>query len=306
MECSFGRESELTPADADILIQVRRGDVMWQKERLLDVALASLPPECTAVAWLDCDVVFHDGDWPGRTLTALQEAPIVQLYRNRYHPARDLPDDRFDPSAFAPAAVSLIHLINTGLQSKEALSQAGLPLGLTLGLAWAARRELLDRHGLYDACILGSADKAIVCAAYGLFDIVGRSLHMTPSRFDHFLDGHARSMRMSGAGWSTSTAPFSTSGMAPSPTDASPPGTATWPTWASIHAPIWSKPRTAPGNGPPRSRNSTPTCGTIFGTVTKTATIPGSDRPLTPLPAAVVRPVYRHESRPGPPRKGES
>ena len=31
---------------------------MWQKERLLNVALAAVPNNVEDVAWIDCDVVF--------------------------------------------------------------------------------------------------------------------------------------------------------------------------------------------------------------------------------------------------------
>jgi hypothetical protein len=40
------------------------------------------------------------------------------------------------------------------------------------GLAWAGRRELLERHGFYDARILGGGDRAIACAAYGGFQLM--------------------------------------------------------------------------------------------------------------------------------------
>src|SRR5437763_12320314 len=37
--------------------------------------------------------------------------------------------------------------------------------------AGAARREVLDENGLYDACIVGGGDLAMISAAYGCFDI---------------------------------------------------------------------------------------------------------------------------------------
>jgi hypothetical protein len=51
---------ELHRREAEILIQLRCGEnsVMWQKERLLNIGLNHLPPECTSLVWLDCDVVF--------------------------------------------------------------------------------------------------------------------------------------------------------------------------------------------------------------------------------------------------------
>ena len=54
------------------------------------------------------------------------------------------------------------------------------------GLAWAARRELLDEAGFYDACIVGGGDLAMVSAAHGRFDVATRS--MSERQADHYLD----------------------------------------------------------------------------------------------------------------------
>ena len=64
VELAFEEPFELEPTAADILIQRRGESVMWQKERLLNIALDHLPAECEAVAWLDCDVLFSRADWP--------------------------------------------------------------------------------------------------------------------------------------------------------------------------------------------------------------------------------------------------
>jgi hypothetical protein len=47
---------------------------------------------------------------------------------------------------------------------------------------------LLEEHGLYDACILGSGDRAIVNAALGWFDRGAQGATMTPRGFDHYLE----------------------------------------------------------------------------------------------------------------------
>jgi hypothetical protein len=187
VECSFGRPFELTPADADMLIQISDGDVMWQKERLLNVAIESLPPECTAVAWLDCDIVFGDGAWPERALAALENAALVHLFRGRHHPPPQLPPDEFDTAAIPLSATSTVHLVQSGASAPRLLEIAGNQHGWTNGLAWAASRDLLAGHGLYDALILGSGDRAILSAAFGCFDVIERSVRMDASRYRHFL-----------------------------------------------------------------------------------------------------------------------
>ena len=63
VELAFGPEFELLPRDAEILVQLRDGAMLWQKERLLNLALKALPNGCNKVAWLDCDIIFDRPDW---------------------------------------------------------------------------------------------------------------------------------------------------------------------------------------------------------------------------------------------------
>ena len=50
VELAYDAEFHLDRDDAEIMIQVRGGDVLWQKERLLNIALAALPRACRTVA----------------------------------------------------------------------------------------------------------------------------------------------------------------------------------------------------------------------------------------------------------------
>ncbi len=43
VELAFDGQFELTSSDADHLIQLSGGDIMWQKERLLNIALEAVP-----------------------------------------------------------------------------------------------------------------------------------------------------------------------------------------------------------------------------------------------------------------------
>src|SRR5262249_46941224 len=57
VELAYGPNFQLTEGDADVLVQIRGRDVMWQKERLLNLALQALPGECKNVVALDCDII---------------------------------------------------------------------------------------------------------------------------------------------------------------------------------------------------------------------------------------------------------
>src|SRR5437867_4278139 len=64
-------------------------DILWQKERLLNLALRTLPPSCKKVAWIDCDVVFQADDWAERTSRLLDRFMLVQPFTDVYHVRRD-------------------------------------------------------------------------------------------------------------------------------------------------------------------------------------------------------------------------
>ena len=79
VELAFDDEDFELPA-SDRVLQLRGTGVMWQKERLLNVAAATLPESCTKVAWLDCDLLFENPDWPRLTSEALDEYMVVQPF----------------------------------------------------------------------------------------------------------------------------------------------------------------------------------------------------------------------------------
>jgi len=188
VELSFSGKFELRESDAEILVQIRGGDVMWQKERLLNVALRSLPSECDMVAWLDCDVIFSSNDWSERTREALKTSAIVQLYSERRNLARGGLGDSSGESLvdFTVPAVACKYLSGTLLP--EDLNRPGSQIERrsTTGLAWAASRGLLEKNGLYDARIFGSGDKAILCAAIGRFEYAEEALSMNSRQREHY------------------------------------------------------------------------------------------------------------------------
>jgi hypothetical protein len=80
IELAYGPSFELSAGDADILVQLRSGDVMWQKERLFNRTLRALPSSCRKIAWLDCDVIFAADDWAQHTALLLDRFALVQPF----------------------------------------------------------------------------------------------------------------------------------------------------------------------------------------------------------------------------------
>jgi hypothetical protein len=190
VELCYGPDFELGERDADRLVQVRGSDVLWQKERLLNLALQSLPKECDTVAWLDCDVVLTRPDWPREAMQLLEDVPLVQLFHERYNlPPATLPEQMATPAVPA-ARHAVAYQLAHGRVAPEVLGEPGCATrwGVALGLAWAARRSLLEAHGLYDAGVLGGGDRALACAAFAQFDGLRESWCANERQSAHFLD----------------------------------------------------------------------------------------------------------------------
>jgi len=170
VELAYAGGFELADSDAEILVRCSGGDVLWQKERLLNVALERLPPTCTQVAWVDCDVLFERDDWAVVLSRQLERTPLVQPYSRALHLRRDAPLNRSPADGdilFIREAVA--GLVARGASAADYLGHFGgqRRYKRSPGHVWAARREILQRHGLYDACITGGGDTAIASAAYG-------------------------------------------------------------------------------------------------------------------------------------------
>ncbi len=192
VELSLNGKFELCADDAEIVVQIAGGDVMWQKERLLNIALNSLPDDCDYVAWVDCDVIFTNRHWvedAERALGKSGEFGLIQLYRERCNLSRGARIPLEGNGGYDSTSVSVGYKIAMGEAHEYDFSQSDAPLTLnsTAGLAWGARRELLQAHGLYDACILGSGDRAILCAALGIFESGMNAVAMRGRQIEHYL-----------------------------------------------------------------------------------------------------------------------
>jgi hypothetical protein len=189
VELSFNGEFHLEEGDAEILIQRTSEDVMWQKERLLNLAVEALPDFCGKVAWVDCDLVFENDDWPEAARKALEKYPVIQPFQYAYDLKPGLTGPDFAPKMCNPRCESYASLYCKRLLPEGLLK---LPdkrsLGITPGYAWAARRDLLLRHTLYDACIVGGGDGPILTGFTGNFEDIVDYLKMNPRRVDHFLE----------------------------------------------------------------------------------------------------------------------
>lgn len=159
VEAAFGDEPFTLPS-RHAPLRIRGRSLMWQKERLLNVALAHLPPQVTKVVWLDADVCFEDPDWLQATSRALDQVPIVQPFDEVVRLPRGHASFAGEGERWRSFAAIY------GSDPQRLLCGDFAAHGHT-GFAWAARRALLTRHGLYDACIAGSGDHMMAHAFCG-------------------------------------------------------------------------------------------------------------------------------------------
>jgi hypothetical protein len=187
VELCFNGEFELTKHDADVLIQIHGGAVLWQKERLLNLAMKSVPSDAAQIAWIDCDIIFGRADWAQEAEAQLRINPLVQLFSELL----DLPAGEFnirdEHVTLSPSARGIVALNEAGDGAFIVPQRDPNVRPVLRGLAWAARTELIKEHGFYDACILGSGDRAMAYASFGRFDEVMRSMLMNQNQQTHYL-----------------------------------------------------------------------------------------------------------------------
>jgi hypothetical protein len=194
VELSFDGRFELTERDADLLIQIHGGAVLWQKERLLNLALKAVPSDATKIAWFDCDVILKRTDWIDEAKNRLEECNTVQLFSDVVHIGPEdygKQPDRLGWYPSVPGIVSLPNardLMSLGRREQEHLKSVSNKEEIyKLGLAWAANRQLLEDHGFYDASIVGSGDRLMVSAMYGRFEDSTKLFLFEGARLQHYL-----------------------------------------------------------------------------------------------------------------------
>lgn len=150
--------------DAEILIQRRSDSILWQKERLLNLALRALPEECTQVCWIDADILFEDDDWIAETSHLLGKHLILQPYSACIRLPSGGTVDQFPGAALEK---EIFQGNDEATYSKSVCSRMSgfrKRFSGSTGYVWCARRALLDEVGFYDRCIVGGGDREMALA----------------------------------------------------------------------------------------------------------------------------------------------
>ncbi|GBG14806.1 UvrABC system protein A [Novimethylophilus kurashikiensis] len=176
VECAFpGQDFELPPSPD--VVQVRATTLLWQKERLLNMAAAYLPSDVKYVAWLDCDIVFDNNKWADDLVEVLKQHQVAQVFETAIRLDRDgITDAEPRAESFASVMSRCPTTLNAGRYDVH---------GHT-GYGWAMRRELFDEVGLYEAAVSGSADHFMAHAIYDHYGFcIENALKHDPAQISH-------------------------------------------------------------------------------------------------------------------------
>jgi len=175
VELAFGNKPfELKKTDAEIVVRIRgnESNILWQKERMLNIGLKHLPKDCDKVAWLDCDIIFKNNDWIKDSSNLLEKYIVLQLFSQSARLSKnvlDLTDEQFQKLKIGPHDGSRVHGIVYGVSKfgTRVIGSDFLKQG-TQGFAWAARRAVLDKIHFYDKGIVYGGDNMMNRGFYGI------------------------------------------------------------------------------------------------------------------------------------------
>lgn len=159
VDCATG-SCDWTIAPSGNVLRVRASSLLWQKERLINYALTQIPPRYHKIAWIDADVMFTNPNWICEASALLDKVAVVQLFEGairlqRIHEFQVKKDQVIETFA---AVIG---------RNPSAILCGDFGIHGHTGFGWAARREVLDIAGLYDAAIAGGGDHIMAHAFAG-------------------------------------------------------------------------------------------------------------------------------------------
>jgi hypothetical protein len=124
-------------------------NIVWQKERLLNVLIDSLPNTTDIIVWVDADVVFYNNDLLKDIDITLQKYAVAQCFEKVYEHSKN--------STHNNISFAKDHL------SKDKQDWPAV------GFSWAMRSNVIS-DGLFDKDILGNNDSLQLIAWLGWWD----------------------------------------------------------------------------------------------------------------------------------------
>jgi hypothetical protein len=201
-EIAFGdRAFAATANDNPQHLQLRSHDILWCKERALNLLERRLPNDWKYAAWIDADIAFIRPDWATETIQQLQLYNVVQMWSDGldldydYKPIANL--ESFVQSwknGSKPSANFETIGYYQRIQKKEKV--AAPKYQWHPGFAWAWTRNAWEEvGGMLDIGILGAGDNHMAKALIG--DGIG-SVHpqIKGSYLDEIIAWQTRASRL--------------------------------------------------------------------------------------------------------------
>lgn len=165
VEAAFGdHPHEVTESDNPMNLQLRTKQVLWHKERMLNLGinrLTAMFPNVKYIAWIDSDVTFANPNWVSDAIHALMHYAVIQPFAT----AVDLGPN--GEHRFSTLSIINKYLTTRGYHQDPPANEPYMYHGHP-GLAWAATRDALDDlGGLLDVCPAGSSDSIMAGSLLG-------------------------------------------------------------------------------------------------------------------------------------------
>lgn len=155
-EIDVGKGFVVTHSRATNHLQLRAScPEIWNRDCAFNLLLKRLPSSAEYVAYTDSDIMFCNPNWVNETIDLLQKYPAIQMWSHtRDLDAEYMPDQ--DETVYKSWAYDYVHNLPTFKPDKFT------------GMAWAFRREVLEKVPMIDWIISGQSDTEFCLAAIGM------------------------------------------------------------------------------------------------------------------------------------------
>jgi hypothetical protein len=152
--------------DAEYLIQFVTKDVLWQKERLLNIGIRKLPEQYDKIIALDCDILFQNSGWLETTCSLLEDFILVQPFEHVIRLPRGVDDVKPSQCPIGVEARQYFYGFSYGISKFgiDSINQSNMH-GAS-GFAWACRRSMVEKFCFYEGNIVGGGDSLFALAAF--------------------------------------------------------------------------------------------------------------------------------------------
>lgn len=127
------------------VIRLKMEDILWHKERALNLTCQTLPKQYSKVIWTDIDMIWFNKNWWKDVSRLLDEYNLIQPYSQC----------RYLRSNFSVGKKIYSHIFHLNFEEKHKTKINGRSFP---GGAMAYKREFFENVGLYERDIVGGGD----------------------------------------------------------------------------------------------------------------------------------------------------